>query len=91
MFIGYLETFMYRFLSDLSASPLLISLTVTVGAPFELLLTLVAASVVDRLGHAHVIMLGLLAYAVRLLGMLEYLIFFSVFYGYIHMFLPMTF
>ncbi|XP_042887952.1 uncharacterized protein LOC122263552 isoform X2 [Penaeus japonicus] len=68
VFIGYLETFMYRFLSDLSASPLLISLTVTVGAPFELLLTLVAASVVDRLGHAHVIMLGLLAYAVRLLG-----------------------
>ncbi|XP_069983539.1 major facilitator superfamily domain-containing protein 6-like [Penaeus vannamei] len=68
MFIGYIETFMYRYLFDLGASQLLIGLTVTVGAPFELVFTLVAASVVAKVGHAHVIMLGLLAYSVRLLG-----------------------
>lgn len=71
MFIGYIETFMYRYLFDLGASQLLIGLTVTVGAPFELVFTLVAASVVAKVGHAHVIMLGLLAYSVRLLGMLN--------------------
>ncbi|XP_047499022.1 major facilitator superfamily domain-containing protein 9-like isoform X2 [Penaeus chinensis] len=48
MFIGYIETFMYRYLSDLGASPFLISLTVTVGAPLELPFTLVSSSLVAK-------------------------------------------
>nr|XP_053655060.1 uncharacterized protein LOC128704073 isoform X2 [Cherax quadricarinatus] len=67
--IGYLETFMYRYLVNLGASSMLVSLTVTVGAPFELLLTLLTSHLVRHIGHAPLIMFGLSAYAVRLVGL----------------------
>ncbi|XP_069156153.1 major facilitator superfamily domain-containing protein 6 [Procambarus clarkii] len=69
VFIGYLETFMYRYLFSLGASNILIGLTVTVGAPFELIITLVTSYFVRLMGHAPLIMAGLSAYAVRLVGM----------------------
>ncbi|KAK4306124.1 hypothetical protein Pmani_022030 [Petrolisthes manimaculis] len=69
VFFGYLETFMYRYLVSLGASPVLVSLTVTVGAPFELVLTLFTSYIVSKVGHEPLIMFGLLAHAVRLFGL----------------------
>ncbi|XP_071536277.1 major facilitator superfamily domain-containing protein 6-A-like isoform X4 [Panulirus ornatus] len=68
MFIGYLETFMYRFLFDLGASKVLIGLTVTVGAPFELVFNIITSYFVGLVGHPPLIAVGLFAYAVRLIG-----------------------
>ncbi|XP_064089330.1 major facilitator superfamily domain-containing protein 6-like [Macrobrachium nipponense] len=69
MFIGYIETFMYRYLSGLGATPVLIGLTVTIGAPFEFILTLITSFFAKLVGHPPLIMFGLLAYAVRFLGL----------------------
>ncbi|XP_066984651.1 major facilitator superfamily domain-containing protein 6-like [Macrobrachium rosenbergii] len=68
MFIGYIETFMYRYLFALGATPVLIGLTVTIGAPFEFVLTLITSYFTNLVGHPPIIVFGLLAYAVRYLG-----------------------
>ncbi|XP_050738506.1 major facilitator superfamily domain-containing protein 6-like isoform X1 [Eriocheir sinensis] len=68
IFFGFLETYMYRYLSGLGASPVLVGLTVTVGAPFEVVLTLLASYLVPLTGHAPIIVFGLFGHAVRLFG-----------------------
>lgn len=70
IFFGFLETYMYRYLSGLGASPVLVGLTVTVGAPFEVVLTLLASYLVPLTGHAPIIVFGLFGHAVRLFGKL---------------------
>ncbi|XP_068249756.1 major facilitator superfamily domain-containing protein 6-like [Palaemon carinicauda] len=69
MFVGYLETFMYRYLFALGATPFLIGLTVTVGAPFEFVLTIAASYFTKRIGYVPLIVFGLLAYGIRFLGL----------------------
>ncbi|XP_071534172.1 uncharacterized protein [Panulirus ornatus] len=69
IFSGYLETFMYRYLSSLGASHLLLGLTVTVGAPFGWVLNLVASCLVGLVGHASLLTLGLVALSVKMLGL----------------------
>lgn len=68
VFFGYMETFMYRYLILLGGSKVLVGLTVTVGAPFEFIVTILTSYIVGKVGHAPIIMLGLLAQAVRLFG-----------------------
>lgn len=59
---------MYRYLTTLGASPVLVGLTVTVGAPFEMILTLLASFLVPLIGHVTIIIFGLFAHSIRLLG-----------------------
>ncbi|KAG7157700.1 Major facilitator superfamily domain-containing protein 6-B-like [Homarus americanus] len=66
---GYAETYMYRYLYNLGGNTVLISLTVTLGAPFECFFMLVTSYFVSLIGHAPLIMIGLFAYVIRLLGM----------------------
>ncbi|XP_042242463.1 uncharacterized protein LOC121879761 isoform X2 [Homarus americanus] len=68
---GYAETYMYRYLYNLGGNTVLISLTVTLGAPFECFFMLVTSYFVSLIGHAPLIMIGLFAYVIRLLGVVN--------------------
>ncbi|XP_064089111.1 major facilitator superfamily domain-containing protein 6-like isoform X2 [Macrobrachium nipponense] len=69
MYVGYIETFMYRYLSDLGATPVLIGLTVTIGAPFEFILTIVTSFFLKLVGHPQLIVIGMLSFVIRFLGL----------------------
>ncbi|KAG7168238.1 Major facilitator superfamily domain-containing protein 6-like 9 [Homarus americanus] len=64
--MGYLETFIYRYLGSLGGSPLLLSLTVAVVAPLNFFLTLASSFLVNLLGHAALISLGLFVISFRM-------------------------
>ncbi|XP_066984656.1 uncharacterized protein [Macrobrachium rosenbergii] len=68
MFTGYFETFMYRYLHELGASEILIGMTVTVGAPFEFIMTLVTCNLAKSFGYVPLITFGLAAHGVQFLG-----------------------
>ncbi|XP_068249760.1 major facilitator superfamily domain-containing protein 6-like isoform X2 [Palaemon carinicauda] len=68
MFQGYFETFMYLFLFDLGGSTELLGLTVTVGAPFEFVMTLVTCNLAKSFGYGPFITLGVLLHAVHHFG-----------------------
>ncbi|XP_068243266.1 major facilitator superfamily domain-containing protein 6-like [Palaemon carinicauda] len=68
MFSGYFETFMYLFLFDLGGSTELLGLTVTVGAPFEFVMTLVTCNMAKSFGYGPFITLGVLLHAVHHFG-----------------------
>ncbi|XP_064089192.1 major facilitator superfamily domain-containing protein 6-like [Macrobrachium nipponense] len=68
MFTGYFETFMFRYLHELGASEALLGLTVTVGAPFEFIMTLVTCNFAKSFGYVPLITFGLVAHGVEFLG-----------------------
>ncbi|GBP83978.1 Major facilitator superfamily domain-containing protein 6-B [Eumeta japonica] len=65
---GYIESFLFWLLQDLGASRSLMGITITVGGVAGLPLLVLSGPIISRLGHANVIFIGFVFYAIRLLG-----------------------
>ncbi|VEN58323.1 unnamed protein product [Callosobruchus maculatus] len=65
---GFIESFLFWLLDDLGASKSLMGLTVTVGGLVGIPLLVLSGPIVKRLGHANVIFIGFIFYAIRLMG-----------------------
>jgi len=68
VFWGYIEGFLFWFLDDLGASKLQMGWTVTVGMVTSLPFLVFSGPITEKLGHVTVIIIGMLAYFIRLLG-----------------------
>ncbi len=67
-FWGYIEGFLFWYLDDLQATRFLMGWTVAVGMLTSLPFLSFSGPITDVLGHINVIVLGMLAYFVRLIG-----------------------
>ncbi|XP_059093691.1 uncharacterized protein LOC131888779 [Tigriopus californicus] len=67
-FWGFIEGFLFWFLDDLGASKLLMGWTVAVGMMTSLPFLIFSGPITELLGHINVIVIGMLAYCIRLLG-----------------------
>lgn len=65
---GYIESFLFWLLQDLGASRSLMGITITVGGIAGLPLLVMSGPIIDRIGHANVLFIGFVFYAIRLLG-----------------------
>ncbi|XP_073990994.1 uncharacterized protein [Rhodnius prolixus] len=65
---GYIESFLFWLLQDLGASRSLMGITITVGGIAGLPLLVMSGPIIDRIGHANVLFIGFIFYAIRLLG-----------------------
>ncbi|CAB3365702.1 Hypothetical predicted protein [Cloeon dipterum] len=65
---GFLESFLFWLLQDLGASRSLMGLTITVGGLAGLPLLVLSGPIIAKVGHANVIGLGFVFYAIRLIG-----------------------
>ncbi|XP_023934060.2 uncharacterized protein LOC112043036 [Bicyclus anynana] len=65
---GYIESFLFWLLQDLGASRSLMGITITVGGVAGLPLLVLSGPIIKKLGHANVLFIGFLFYAIRLLG-----------------------
>ncbi|CAH0405302.1 unnamed protein product [Chilo suppressalis] len=65
---GYIESFLFWLLQDLGASRSLMGVTITVGGVAGLPLLVLSGPIIRRLGHANVLFIGFVFYAIRLLG-----------------------
>ncbi|XP_041974938.1 uncharacterized protein LOC121730128 [Aricia agestis] len=65
---GYIESFLFWLLQDLGASRSLMGITITVGGVAGLPLLVLSGPIINRVGHANVIFVGFVFYAIRLLG-----------------------
>ncbi|KAL1492391.1 hypothetical protein ABEB36_010643 [Hypothenemus hampei] len=65
---GFIESFLFWLLEDLGGSKSLMGLTITVGGIIGIPLLVLSGPIVKKLGHANVIFLGFVFYAIRLLG-----------------------
>nr|CAI5848679.1 unnamed protein product [Callosobruchus analis] len=65
---GFIESFLFWLLDDLGASKSLMGLTVTVGGLVGIPLLVLSGPIVKKLGHANVIFIGFIFYAIRLMG-----------------------
>lgn len=65
---GYIESFLFWLLQDLGASRSLMGVTVTVGGIAGIPLLVLSGPIIARLGHANVLFIGFVFYAVRLFG-----------------------
>ncbi|KOB73564.1 putative transporter [Operophtera brumata] len=65
---GYIESFLFWLLQDLGASRSLMGITITVGGVAGLPLLVLSGPIIRRLGHANVIFIGFVFYAIRLMG-----------------------
>lgn len=65
---GYIESFLFWLLQDLGASRSLMGITITVGGVAGLPLLVLSGPIIHRLGHANVLFIGFVFYAIRLLG-----------------------
>jgi MFS family permease len=68
VFWGFIEAFLFWFLDDLGAKKLEMGWTVTIGMLTSLPFLIFSGPITDTIGHINVIVLGMLAYFVRLLG-----------------------
>ena len=68
VFWGFIEAFLFWFLDDLGANKLDMGWTVTIGMLTSLPFLIFSGPITDTIGHINVIVLGMLAYFVRLLG-----------------------
>ncbi|KAL1492390.1 hypothetical protein ABEB36_010642 [Hypothenemus hampei] len=66
---GFIESFLFWLLEDLGGSKSLMGLTITVGGIIGIPLLVLSGPIVKKLGHANVIFLGFVFYAIRLLAM----------------------
>lgn len=73
---GYIESFLFWLLQDLGASRSLMGITITIGGIAGLPLLVMSGPIIDRIGHANVLFIGFIFYAIRLLG--KFLKLFSV-------------
>ncbi|XP_032528693.2 uncharacterized protein LOC116778779 [Danaus plexippus] len=65
---GYIESFLFWLLQDLGASRSLMGVTITVGGVAGLPLLVLSGPIINKLGHANVLFIGFVFYAIRLLG-----------------------
>lgn len=65
---GYIESFLFWLLQDLGASRSLMGITITVGGVAGLPLLVLSGPIIKKLGHANVLFIGFIFYAIRLLG-----------------------
>ncbi|CAH1153761.1 unnamed protein product [Phaedon cochleariae] len=65
---GYIESFLFWLIDDLGGSKSLMGLTVTVGGVVGIPLLVLSGPIVKKIGHANVISIGFVFYAIRLLG-----------------------
>lgn len=65
---GYIESFLFWLLQDLGASRSLMGITITVGGIAGLPLLVLSGPIIRKLGHANVLFIGFVFYAIRLLG-----------------------
>lgn len=65
---GYIESFLFWFLQDLGASQSLMGITITVSGLAGLPLLVLSGPIIDKLGHANVLFIGFIFYAIRLVG-----------------------
>ncbi|CAH0727396.1 unnamed protein product, partial [Brenthis ino] len=65
---GYIESFLFWLLQDLGASRSLMGITITVGGVAGLPLLVLSGPIIQKLGHANVLFIGFVFYAIRLLG-----------------------
>lgn len=65
---GYIESFLFWLLQDLGASRSLMGITITVGGVAGLPLLVLSGPIIRRVGHANVLFIGFVFYAIRLLG-----------------------
>merc|ERR1719195_1926209 len=67
-FWGFIEGFLFWFLDDIDASKLEIGWTVTIGKVTSLPFLVFSGPITDLVGHINVIILGMVAYTVRMIG-----------------------
>nr|CAD7448165.1 unnamed protein product [Timema bartmani] len=65
---GYIESFLFWLLQDLGASGSLMGITITVAGIAGIPLLVLSGPIIDRIGHANVLFIGFIFYAIRLLG-----------------------
>ncbi|XP_047530500.1 uncharacterized protein LOC125066465 [Vanessa atalanta] len=65
---GYIESFLFWLLQDLGASRSLMGITITVGGIAGLPLLVLSGPIINKLGHANVLFIGFVFYAIRLMG-----------------------
>nr|XP_018901262.1 PREDICTED: uncharacterized protein LOC109033204 [Bemisia tabaci] len=65
---GYIESFLFWLLQDLGASRVLMGSTITVGGLAGMPLLIMSGPIVEKIGHANVLFLGFVFYAIRLVG-----------------------
>ncbi|XP_031336039.1 uncharacterized protein LOC116165602 isoform X2 [Photinus pyralis] len=65
---GYIESFLFWLIQDLGGSKSLMGITITVGGIAGIPLLVLSGPIIKRIGHANVIFIGFLFYAIRLLG-----------------------
>ncbi|XP_060536920.1 uncharacterized protein LOC132708565 [Cylas formicarius] len=65
---GFIESFLFWLLEDLGGSKSLMGLTITVGGIVGIPLLVLSGPIVKKLGHANVIFVGFIFFAIRLLG-----------------------
>nr|CAD7201163.1 unnamed protein product [Timema douglasi] len=65
---GYIESFLFWLLQDLGASGSLMGITITVAGIAGIPLLVLSGPIIDRIGHANVLFIGFIFYAIRLLA-----------------------
>ncbi|XP_026274239.1 uncharacterized protein LOC113203664 [Frankliniella occidentalis] len=65
---GYIENFLFWLLQDLGGSRSLMGVTVTVGGIAGIPLLVLSGPIIARVGHANVLFIGFVFYAIRLFG-----------------------
>lgn len=65
---GYIESFLFWLLQDLGGSRSLMGITITVGGIAGIPLLVLSGPIIDKIGHANVLFIGFIFYAIRLLG-----------------------
>jgi MFS family permease len=65
---GYIESFLFWLLQDLGASRSLMGITITVGGIAGIPLLVLSGPIIDKIGHANVLFIGFIFYAIRLFG-----------------------
>ena len=67
-FWGYIEAFLFWYLDDLGAGKFLMGWTVAIGMITSLPFLVFSGPITDLIGHINVIIVGMLAYFIRLIG-----------------------
>ncbi|XP_017782845.1 PREDICTED: uncharacterized protein LOC108567096 [Nicrophorus vespilloides] len=65
---GYIENYLFWLLQDLGGTKSLMGLTITVGGILGIPLLALSGPLIKKIGHANIIFIGFLTYAVRLFG-----------------------
>ena len=68
VFWGFIEGFLFWFLDDIGASKLQMGWTVTIGMVTSLPFLVFSGPITDLVGHINVMILGMVAYTVRMIG-----------------------